>query len=295
MKQDRTAVGTPEFWTDVLNLEGFEVVHHRHDPQENRWQFTVVPRVCAGVCPGCGEVSNAVHQTREWDDVHDLPIGDSRVELTVRTFQYRCAACERCFTPPSAALAEGTHATERFLERCAQLIRTGDVRNAATFFGLPCSQGPHRYNVSVSCVAGCAATCAGWCGLETPEGCWCDDECIGFGDCCNDACAECNVSGCDSSCNSSCGGTSPSGCWCDSACFGYNDCCDDVCTWCGDLSTCTCPPDLDGNGLVNVFDLLSLLGSWGPCTGYCAADFDGSGTVNVFDLLQLLGSWGPCP
>ena len=59
------------------------------------------------------------------------------MELTVRTFQYRCAACERCFTPPSAALAEGTHATERFLERCAQLIRTGDVRNAATFFGLP--------------------------------------------------------------------------------------------------------------------------------------------------------------
>ena len=37
----------------------------------------------------------------------DLPIGDSRVELTVRTFQYRCAACERCFTPPCAALADG--------------------------------------------------------------------------------------------------------------------------------------------------------------------------------------------
>ena len=69
--------------------------------------------------------------------IHDLPIGDSRLELTVRTLQHRCAACERCFTPPSAALAEGTHATERFLERCARLIRTGDVRNAATFFGLP--------------------------------------------------------------------------------------------------------------------------------------------------------------
>lgn len=65
----------------------------------------------------------------------------------------------------------------------------------ATFFGLPCSQGPHRYNVSVSCAAGCAATCAGWCGLETPEGCWCDEECWIWGDCCPDVCAECPTSG----------------------------------------------------------------------------------------------------
>ena len=34
-------------------------------------------------------------------------------------------------------LAEGAHATERFLQRAAQLIRTSDVSNAAQFLGVP--------------------------------------------------------------------------------------------------------------------------------------------------------------
>lgn len=136
MECDRN-VGTPEFWTGVLNLDGFEVVHQRHEQVGKVWCFTVVPSVAVAACPACGHVSTDRHQTRDRERIHDLPIGDSRVELTVRTFQYRCAPCARCFTPPCAALAEGTHATERFLERCAQLIRNGDVHNAAAFFGLP--------------------------------------------------------------------------------------------------------------------------------------------------------------
>jgi hypothetical protein len=54
-----------------------------------------------------------------------------------------------------------------------------------------------------------------------------------------------------------------------------------------------CPADLDGSGTVDVFDLLALLGAWGPCAG-CPADLDGSGSVDVFDLLALLGAWGDC-
>jgi transposase len=136
MERDRN-VGTPAFWTGVLNLDGFEVVDRQHETAEKVWQFTVVPTTAAGVCPGCGGVSTDRHQTRDRERIHDLPIGDSRVELTVRVFQYRCENCDRCFTPPCGVLAEGTHATERFLERCADLIRTGDIRNAAAFFGLP--------------------------------------------------------------------------------------------------------------------------------------------------------------
>ena len=58
-----------------------------------------------------------------------------------------------------------------------------------------------------------------------------------------------------------------------------------------------CAWDLDGNGSVGVPDLLSLLGSWGPCPpkGDCPADFDNSGDVGVSDFLELLGNWGPCP
>ncbi len=58
-----------------------------------------------------------------------------------------------------------------------------------------------------------------------------------------------------------------------------------------------CPWDLDCTGSVGVSDLLSLLGSWGPCPpkGDCLADFDNTGDVGVKDLLILLGNWGPCP
>ncbi len=55
-----------------------------------------------------------------------------------------------------------------------------------------------------------------------------------------------------------------------------------------------CPWDLDGNAVVGVSDLLSLLASWGRCKG-CPADFDGNGTVGASDLLTLLVNWGPCP
>ena len=52
--------------------------------------------------------------------------------------------------------------------------------------------------------------------------------------------------------------------------------------------------DLNGDGVVNVFDLLLLLEGWGTCPGggECPADLNGDGMVNVFDLLLLLENWG---
>jgi hypothetical protein len=55
----------------------------------------------------------------------------------------------------------------------------------------------------------------------------------------------------------------------------------------------TCPEDLNGDDVVNVFDLLELLSAWGTCAG-CPEDFNGDDVVNVFDLLALLSAWGPC-
>lgn len=63
---------------------------------------------------------------------------------------------------------------------------------------------------------------------------------------------------------------------------GVPDECDPECPWdCG-----------DGNGHVDVADLLALLGGWGQPGSAC--DFDGSG-IAVTDLLDLLAHWGPCP
>ncbi len=52
--------------------------------------------------------------------------------------------------------------------------------------------------------------------------------------------------------------------------------------------------DIDGNGGVDIVDLLALLGAWGPNPGH-RADLDGDGTVGIADFLELLASWGPCP
>lgn len=54
-----------------------------------------------------------------------------------------------------------------------------------------------------------------------------------------------------------------------------------------------CPEDLNGDGVVDVSDLLGMLADWGTCAG-CSADINGDGVVDVSDLLVLLGAWGDC-
>ena len=64
-----------------------------------------------------------------------------------------------------------------------------------------------------------------------------------------------------------------------------------------DRSLClthACVGDINGDGTVDVLDLLSLLAAWGPCSGTCPEDLNADGVVDVLDLLALLAAWGPC-
>jgi hypothetical protein len=52
------------------------------------------------------------------------------------------------------------------------------------------------------------------------------------------------------------------------------------------------PADVDGDGDVDVDDLLAVILTWGECPpGPCPADVDGSGTVDVDDLVIVILSW----
>ncbi len=54
-------------------------------------------------------------------------------------------------------------------------------------------------------------------------------------------------------------------------------------------------PDIDGDGVVDASDLITLLGSWGPCPKApepCPADLNVDGQVDGQDLIILLGAWG---
>ena len=56
------------------------------------------------------------------------------------------------------------------------------------------------------------------------------------------------------------------------------------------------PGDINGDGVVNVVDLLALINSWGscsaPCPPHCPADIAGADCqVNVLDLLMVINNW----
>src|ERR1700722_17257045 len=124
------------FWTQLLALPDYEVAYCQKESDLHCYRFTLTPTHRIGICPNCGKVTNTIHQTRSRERIKDLSIGPDSVELTVRVLQFECV-CGQHFTPPIPFLAEGAHATERFLERAAELIRTSDVANAAAFFGVP--------------------------------------------------------------------------------------------------------------------------------------------------------------
>ena len=58
-----------------------------------------------------------------------------------------------------------------------------------------------------------------------------------------------------------------------------------------------CVGDVNGDGVVNVLDLLDLLGCFRqPAVPPCdTADLNGDGVVNVPDLIQVIFNFGPCP
>jgi transposase len=126
-----------EFWTRALNLPGFRVVHESRTTPDSPVRFTVRPTRDRGVCPRCHQTTDFVNRTTDSDGVKDLPLGTQPVELVVRTLQFHCQDCDCYFTPHHPAFAPGAHATERFLEQVAKLIRFSDVQNAALFFGVP--------------------------------------------------------------------------------------------------------------------------------------------------------------
>jgi len=124
-----------DFWTKALHFPSMEVVHVEEEPKTLR--FTLVPTWKVGVCPHCGKASDDVVQKRTRERIIDLPFGPKAVELEVRQLQFQCSFCERAFTPVCPGIADGSHATERFLERAVALIRVSDIANAAAFFGVP--------------------------------------------------------------------------------------------------------------------------------------------------------------
>jgi hypothetical protein len=53
--------------------------------------------------------------------------------------------------------------------------------------------------------------------------------------------------------------------------------------------------DTNGDGVVNVDDLLDVINTWGPCPAApasCAGDVNGDLVVNIDDLPAVINNWG---
>ena len=104
----------------------------------------------------------------------------------------------------------------------------------------------------------------------------------------------CSTSPCDAVVGACCFGTS---------CFEVSEaqCDSSGGTWIGDNTTCgtdtcgspsACEADINGDGNVDVSDVLVMVSVWG--TNDADADINGDGTVGVADLLLVIDGWGPC-
>jgi hypothetical protein len=70
----------------------------------------------------------------------------------------------------------------------------------------------------------------------------------------------------------------------------YGDWTDNGGNWVADV--CECLADINGDGYVNVSDLLAIIDQWGLTNS--PADVTQDGIVDVSDLLIVVGNWGPC-
>jgi predicted outer membrane repeat protein len=53
-----------------------------------------------------------------------------------------------------------------------------------------------------------------------------------------------------------------------------------------------CAADINGDGVVDVIDILAVIAAWGQSDS--PADINGDGTVDVADILEIVANWGPC-
>jgi hypothetical protein len=116
---------------------------------------------------------------------------------------------------------------------------------------------------------GGAGSCAGACGSQNDMGgCYCNSDCVTFGDCCADFTTTCGGAagvnngavGGAGSCAGQCGSDAgASGCYCDTGCAQFGDCCADYTTVCGGAA---------GTGVV---------GGNASCAGACGSQNDMGG------------------
>lgn len=238
------------------------------------------------------------------------PSGDWVMRSTVTPFQCAAATGACCFSDGS----------------CQQLTDADCDTLSGTWSGpeISCSAANCQPSPGACCVestgactevdeATCVAfggefhadeSCATW--ICFPEGACClangdctgpvgEEVCLGFGGTFMGHGADCTTANCPDPIGWCC---PKDGSFCsdmsEAQCAAFGAIWGGAGTSCDDASACEgepCPGDVDGNGTVDVSDLLLILASWGDGG---SGDADGDGDTDVNDLLMAIANFGDC-
>lgn len=123
-------------WTNVLGLEGLEVVAAERGEGGKGWRLSVVSTSAVGLCPHCKKPTYSRHMVK-WQDIHDLPIAGQVLLLEVQAPQFDCAPCGKCFTVHPPCILESTHVTLRLAEAIADCVNVSTLSAAAATYRMP--------------------------------------------------------------------------------------------------------------------------------------------------------------
>ena len=138
MRATGRAEGALEALTGLLDLEGFEVVASEEDSGKKIRRLAVVPtdvgrgRVVPALRSGDGRAARLPRPGGGGPAAGRVADGAGGAGVAVPVRRLR----QVLHPPRHPALSAGAHATERFLERLAELASHADVSAAARFFGV---------------------------------------------------------------------------------------------------------------------------------------------------------------
>jgi len=124
-----------DFLNELLDIEKLHVARSEFAGKEQINLF-VESTLSVASCPGCGHITDRVHDLSEVQMLRDLPIGKRRCYLSYRARRFKCEHCNTTFVERVDWKRIGVSYTERYERYVYQRVRRESVSQVAQDEGL---------------------------------------------------------------------------------------------------------------------------------------------------------------
>jgi len=122
--------------TKILGLEDLDVVNQRYDRETETHELYCCNRWEIGVCPGCLQISDELHDYPKQRRIHDTLLRGEKVVLIFDSRRLQCSHCRKPFTQEVRDVVPACTYTYRLYEEIANPKRKQDVTTLAELYGL---------------------------------------------------------------------------------------------------------------------------------------------------------------